>query len=79
MAETKRKIGSKNRVSHSRPIGRFDLNGDLVAVYSSASEASRELGISKSCICRVAKGERKVSLKSTWRYLSGGEDLSQLN
>ena len=40
-----------------RPIAQYDLKGNLIAVYPSIMEASRQTGISDRCIGRVVRGE----------------------
>ena len=46
----------------------FDLTGMELAKYNSASEASRKTGISKTCITRCCRGERKNSGGYIWEY-----------
>ena len=45
------------------------MNGDFVCTFSSASEASRLTGISKSCISRCCRGERSDSGGFKWNYV----------
>lgn len=66
--KTKDKISVANRKSHEHKIIRYSMDGEILGIYSSASEAERQLGIKKSDICRCAKGERKTCHKSIWRY-----------
>ena len=44
------------------------LDGNLVAQYSSVAEASRETGVSKTCIARCCRGERENSGGFIWKY-----------
>jgi len=44
------------------------LEGQFLAKYCSVSEASRQIGISKTCISRVCRGERQQSCGYIWRY-----------
>jgi group I intron endonuclease len=44
------------------------LDGNLVAKYISVAEASRETGISKTCISRCCRGERENSSGFLWNY-----------
>lgn len=46
----------------------YTLNGNLLASYVSASEASRSTGVSKTCITRCCRGEREHSGGYLWRY-----------
>ncbi|WP_394345717.1 hypothetical protein [Gelidibacter gilvus] len=40
-----------------------------IAEYESVAEASRQTGISKSCISKVCRGERKQSGGYIWKYI----------
>jgi hypothetical protein len=44
------------------------LDGNLVSQYFSVAEASRETGVSKSCISRCCRGERENSGGYLWKY-----------
>jgi hypothetical protein len=52
-----------------KEVGQHFLDGELVAIYSSVSEASRKTGISKTCIARCCRGERKDSGGFLWKYI----------
>jgi hypothetical protein len=64
---------------NSKPIQSFSLNGDFIALYSSASEAARYLinnnlavGSTKGVSCRlghVANGKRKTAYKMKWEWV----------
>ncbi|TYA74238.1 NUMOD1 domain-containing DNA-binding protein [Seonamhaeicola marinus] len=49
-------------------VEQFSLSGNLITVYKSVAEASRETGISKTCISRVCRNEREHSGGFIWRY-----------
>lgn len=51
-----------------KEVLQFNLNGNLLAKYVSASEASRKTGISKTCITRCCRNERKQSGGYLWEY-----------
>jgi len=53
-----------------KEVFQYDLEGNLLAKYISASEASRKTGVSKSCITKCCRGERKSSNNFIWRYTS---------
>lgn len=55
--------------SRLKSVNQFSLDGDLIDLYESASEASRITGISKTCITRCCRGERKQSRGFVWEYL----------
>lgn len=54
--------------SRFKSVNQFSLDGDLIASYESASEASKITGISKTCITRCCRGERKSTGGSLWKY-----------
>lgn len=54
--------------SREKEVLQYNLNGNLLARYVSASEASRKTGISKTCITRCCRGERKKSGGFVWEY-----------
>ena len=50
-------------------VVQYSLNCDLIAEYNSVAEASKETGISKTCISRVCRKERKKSGGFKWEYV----------
>ena len=56
--------------SRKREVYQLSLNGQLLAKYVSVSEASRQSGVSKTCISRVCRGERKFSGGYMWKYIT---------
>ncbi len=46
----------------------FSLEGKLIDKFKSVADASRKTGISKTCISRVCRGERKYSKGYIWKY-----------
>jgi len=55
--------------SRLKSVNQFSLDGDLIALYESASEASRITGISKTCITRCCRGEREQTHGFLWKYI----------
>ena len=51
-----------------KQVQQFNLEGKLLATYNSVAEASRQTGISKTCISRVCRGERESSGGYYWCY-----------
>jgi group I intron endonuclease len=51
-----------------KEVLQYNLNGNLLAKYISASEASRKTGISKTCITRCCRKERQNSGGFIWEY-----------
>ena len=51
--------------SHKIPILQFDLNGNFIREWGSASDVGREV---KSTICKCLKGKYKQAYGSIWKY-----------
>ena len=70
--------GSKNseywykriKEAKSIPVVQMDKNENVIKVFNSITEASKELGISNSNITAVCKGRRKYASGYVWKYLS---------
>ncbi len=54
--------------NRKKEVLQYNLNGNLLARYVSASEASRKTGISKTCITRCCRKEREHSGGFLWKY-----------
>ncbi len=52
-----------------KAVNQYSLNQEFIENFKSASEASRLSGISKSCITKCCRGERKTSGGFIWNYL----------
>lgn len=55
--------------NRKKEVVQYNLNGNLLARYVSASEASRKTGISKTCITRCCRKEREHSGGFRWEYI----------
>jgi len=53
----------------SKSIGQYTLDGKLIKVWQSASEAGRQLGFSQGSISDVARGKRKTAYGYVWKYV----------
>lgn len=51
-----------------KKVIQLDLQDNFITKYNSVAEASRQSGISKTCISRVCRGERKDSGGFKWKY-----------
>lgn len=51
-----------------KKVQQIDLDGEIIRTFKSVSEASRITGISKTCISRCCRGERKQSNGFIWQY-----------
>ncbi len=54
--------------NRKKQVIQHSLNGNILARYISASEASRKTGISKTCITRCCREEREQSGGFLWKY-----------
>ena len=54
--------------NRKKQVIQHSLNGNVLARYISASEASRKTGISKTCITRCCRDERNNSGGYIWKY-----------
>lgn len=61
-------FAAENDIRKKEVVQSF-LDGNLVAKYISASEASRETGVSKTCITRCCRGEREQTGGFLWEYI----------
>lgn len=52
-----------------KTVSQSSLTGDFIISYESASDASRKTGLSKTCITRCCRGERKQSGGFLWEYI----------
>lgn len=58
-----------NHDNRKKEVLQYSRNGNLLAKYVSASEASRKTGVSKTCITRCCRGEREHSGGFLWKYI----------
>lgn len=57
-----------NKDLRKKEVQQFSIDGDFLAKYGSVSEAARITGLSKSCISKVCRAERKSSGGFLWEY-----------
>ena len=63
------KISRERKERCSKAITAYNpITHEAVLHFDSCTEASKHLGVSKSCIARCAKGGRKTSAGYIWRY-----------
>lgn len=58
----------KASLSNSIPILQFSKTGEFVRRWDSATEAGKELNISRSTINQVIRGKRKLAGNYIWKY-----------
>jgi group I intron endonuclease len=54
----------------SKKVGKYDLEGKLLATYESISEAGRREDILYQSICKVCKGKYKTAGGFIWKYIT---------
>lgn len=66
------KIGTKQSIEtikkKSKPVNQYTLDGTFIKTWIGASQAMKELGIDKSSISRVCKGQKKSAGGFVWKY-----------
>ena len=63
------KISRERKERCNKAITAYNpITNEAVLHFDSCTEASKHLGVSKSCIARCAKGGRKTSAGYVWRY-----------
>lgn len=52
-----------------KKVFQFSLTGKSIAQFNSVADASRDTGLSKTCISRCCRGERKQTGGFLWKYM----------
>lgn len=61
----------KSKPAFQKPVLQYDLEGNFIKEYPSATEASRQLGINNSvCISRCCNNKNKTAFGYKWKYKS---------
>lgn len=61
--------GKKGDKHHSsKQVTQYDLSGNIIRVFGSASEASRITGFEQPNICKCCRGETETYKKFKWEY-----------
>ena len=74
--ESKQKIKKSCEEKFGRKIAQYDKQGNLIQIWKSVKEASKQLGIDQSGIRKCVSGERKSSGGFIWKDLEG-EDSNE--
>lgn len=53
----------------SKKVAQYDMNGNLIKIYPSANEASRENNFSQGHISEVCRGEKSKHKGFIWKYV----------
>ena len=59
-----------NNPKLSKPIGQYTLDGRLIKIWPSLSEAARQLGLITGSLTRACRGERKTYKGFIWKYIN---------
>ena len=70
---TRNKRSAKNR---SKSVGQYTLDGELVKIWPSATEAQRQVGFGQGNICQAANGKFKQVYGFTWKYVERKEKIT---
>lgn len=65
----KKSISQNNKKMKSKIVYQYDLNGNLIKIFPSASEAARHYGYNQSAISECCRGLRKRIYGSIWKYM----------
>ena len=65
---------TRGKTINNIPIAQFDLDGNFIAVYNSAIEASKKLGIDNSTISKAVKGRMKTAGGFRWEVIRVGNE-----
>lgn len=63
---------SLTRKGTSKGVAQIDINGMVIAKYTSQANATKSTGISGTCIGLVCQGKRKHTKGTYWRFLEEG-------
>jgi group I intron endonuclease len=57
------------RDGRKKKVLQYSLAGEILAQYNSVAEASKKSGLSRTCISRCCRNERKSSSGFIWKYI----------
>ena len=66
--EFREKIRAAAIEVHNKPVEQYNIDGELVGTYPSATAAQEATGIDRSSICNVLKGRFKTAGGYKWKY-----------
>lgn len=68
-------ITTTSKTKKDYTVGQFDIDGNLIAVFSSSTDAAKSLGKSRgSHITEVCNGIHKTAYGYVWKYINQNED-----
>lgn len=60
----------------SKPVAQYTLDGQLVNIWDSAIELTKQIGFDPSSIYKVANGKRKSAYGYLWKYISKEDNVN---
>lgn len=57
-----------------KPVAQYTLDGELVRIWESVAEVSRQNGFDSSTISKVARGKEKKAYNHLWKYIISEEN-----
>lgn len=66
--EYREKIRAAVIESRSKPVEQYNIDGELIGTYPSATAAQEATGIDRTNICHALKGEQKTAGGYKWKY-----------
>lgn len=65
------KINERTLDAHpnAKKVGQYDLDGTLIKVWNSATEACRELGVNPASLSECCTGKRKKTKGFSWKFI----------
>lgn len=73
--------GGSNGAGYAKgiPVQQYSLNGEYVATYPSAKQASKQTGIQHTDICRCCRGEYSRAGLYQWKYEGSKKQIFSIN
>jgi len=63
------RIGLQNQVKRSKRVAQLSLDGDIIRIFDSTIQASKETGIERSWIRRICQGKLNRSYNYKWKFI----------
>lgn len=70
MSKIGKQHGKNNSLKARKPVMQLSLDGQIIKIYQSARDASRELNISYKCISKCCTGKLKTYKGFIWKFAS---------
>ncbi len=67
---------AKKNIGSSKAVEQYSLDGNFIALYTSATEAARKYKVDMSAISAVCNGKAKTSCGYIWRYAENEKEVA---